>query len=580
MSYGRLLLLSVLFVLTAGAPTLPSAGEPDATERGAKTESDRPPTEPTFTWRRDRPYGELGFLSGEFAQQWEFVRLVTHKPVQEVLELSPEQIEQLRAAHERFKSAPEKGARGGQDSLQAAYDQARCILTEEQALRVEQIQFQRRGVQAFLHTDAQTTLDLKPKQIETIRAAWTAHLAKAKQGWKGDEGRQSYHRVWKLALETLTEAQRRKLYQLTGALVDRPLPRPVQAARPHPAPAQGRLPPYLEQVIGWLPPDTETLIVARDFELKHHEAVGPPDMPVLSLQDAAQHAALGPLLEFDNPIPSMLRSQDRRLPIEVAGEEGSCLLKELAERRVAWAVFAGRNFEAVEQDEAMEGRYRYEGCSIIEFADPLGQGGEVMMKRLRRLAAETWRVSDQEILVFPRRPFLTQTVFSTYPSQGIFLAQLSPSRLLIANHDVFLYQVLRRRQAAEQASDARLSTLPPLLLGALGQVEQNALAWSVRGIPERLYDHTDLRSIVWSCQVKERGVFQATVTARRRSDEKVEQESPVRYLGPLAHGEPTADVATFIVQDNQMVTVTLPLDQAKSADSRWMTAILHLRGAR
>jgi hypothetical protein len=103
--------------------------------------------------------------------------------------------------------------------LKQPYEQARRILTEEQALRIEQIKLQRRGVQAFLHGDVQEAVDLDAGQIEAIRTAWKAHVAKAEQGWKGDEGRRSYHQVWKTALAALSESQRHKFYQMTGPIV-------------------------------------------------------------------------------------------------------------------------------------------------------------------------------------------------------------------------------------------------------------------------------------------------------------------------------------------------------------------------
>jgi hypothetical protein len=202
-------------IVAASCSAIVFADKPDRPEEAASS------AEAPFTWRRDAPYGELGFPGTSFGPHWEYLRLVTHHAVQEELDLSPEQIEQLQGVYKALMSVQRQWASGreNEDYLKAPYEQAREILTEEQSLRIEQIQLQRRGVQAFLHADIQETLGLAPKQIETIRAAWKEHVANAKAGWKGDEGRRSYHNVWKLALETLSESQRRTFYQMTGPVI-------------------------------------------------------------------------------------------------------------------------------------------------------------------------------------------------------------------------------------------------------------------------------------------------------------------------------------------------------------------------
>ncbi len=176
---------------------------------------------PNFTWQRDRPYGVIGFPGDDFGPHWEFVRLATHPPVQEELDLAPEQIEELRAVERDLFAVDGAWSQGRKNPkfLKREYEAARRILTEEQSLRIEQIKVQRRGVQAFLHADMQETLHLTPDQVESIQTVWKKHLAKSEHGWKGDEGRRSYHQVWRHALETLTDSQRRKYFELTGPVI-------------------------------------------------------------------------------------------------------------------------------------------------------------------------------------------------------------------------------------------------------------------------------------------------------------------------------------------------------------------------
>jgi hypothetical protein len=205
-------------LLAAAAPV---GAEDSRRSEGRLSSSEETTAEVAFTWQRDAPYGELGFPGDQFGPHWEFLRLATHPPVQEELDLSPEQIERLETAKKRLMAAQGKWSRGHEhpDYLQKPYEEARRILTEEQALRIEQIKLQRRGVRAFLHADVQEAVDLDAEQMETIRKTWKEHVAKAQQGWKGDQGRRSYHQVWKTALETLSESQRHKFYQMTGPIV-------------------------------------------------------------------------------------------------------------------------------------------------------------------------------------------------------------------------------------------------------------------------------------------------------------------------------------------------------------------------
>jgi hypothetical protein len=191
---------------------------PAMAEKPDRSDEETAEDAPAVTWRRDRPYGELGFPGEGFGPYWEYLRLATHHAVQEEIDLSPDQIERLQTVYTELMSAQAAWSKGG-ESLKPHHDKARKILTEEQSLRIEQITLQRRGVVAFLHEDIQETLALAPEQIETIRNAWQAHIAKAKEGWIGDAGRRSYHQVWKLALATLNESQRREFYQMTGPVI-------------------------------------------------------------------------------------------------------------------------------------------------------------------------------------------------------------------------------------------------------------------------------------------------------------------------------------------------------------------------
>lgn len=548
-------------------------------EKPQEAQTKEASAEPGFTWRRDRPFGEIGFPSDDFGPHWEFLRLATLSAVQEELDLSPEQIARLQPVYQGLMAAQRDWTKGrdNADILKEEYEQARRVLTEEQALRIQQIKLQRRGVQAFLHADLQETLGLRPEQIQVIRQAWDEHVEKAKRGWLGDEGRQSYHQVWRRALETLTEAQRRQFYQFTGPVVLRKQAAPplMKTGAASAAPTKGRLPTYLEQVESWLPLDIETLFAAEDFEPKHPQAVGTPEMPVLSLRDAARHVALGPLWELED----LLSAGSHQSPgaDQPAGDERSCL-EELAERRIAWVVFAGRNFLAPSgQDEVVEGRYLYEGCSLVQFAEPLGPAGEAMMKRLRSQASETWQVADQEILVFSSGSEGSPAVPSAKPGQGIYFVQLAPNLLLIANHDVFLWQVLRSRQASQRILKLRES--PPLLQVVRAQVARDAAAWGVRVVPEKRHEQTDVRSVVWTCSSQKPEVFQVALTAASLAGGEESERSLRRYLGPLLRGAPSFVQTTTMVDKGAAVVIAqVPLDQADSKDLRWIATLSHLRG--
>lgn len=173
-------------------------------------------------FRRDRPFGGIGFFDdSSFPDSYEFLKLVTYRPVQEELDLNPAQQTQLLAVRNALNSKYNAfELRKNPELLDTEYSQALEILTREEIRRVEQIMIQRDGMRALLSEKNQEKLRITAEQAERIRRAWLDHMERGKARYPDTTGRDSAHRCWKEALLVLTADQRAKFAEMTGPIVN------------------------------------------------------------------------------------------------------------------------------------------------------------------------------------------------------------------------------------------------------------------------------------------------------------------------------------------------------------------------
>ena len=213
------------------------------------------------------------------------------------------------------------------------------------------------------------------------------------------------------------------------------------------APARA-LPETIEQVLNWLPEDTETVIAVQSFELalppKSNDVVpvGPFDLKLL-----IDSLALG---EWDH---------DK-------------YLKPLLGQKVKLALCGGRQFETV----SSFGTLRSENCAIIVFDKNLDEAGTKWTDNVRKGAKETREIAGREVFVFPST-IDGDGAYKAKPWQGTYVLMLKPDTLLCASSDRYLAEVLRRVDETPQ-SRALVDNLPEWKL-----VDPRAPAWMVRHIP-------------------------------------------------------------------------------------------------
>jgi hypothetical protein len=169
--------------------------------------------------------------------------------------------------------------------------------------------------------------------------------------------------------------------------------------------------PSVEDVLWWLPPDTESLFVAK----------GP--------------FALMPALRMASK-ESVLLKQLQLLTIAILGkseEEDSMLPKELVGARIQLAVEGARNF----RPPRSLGLMPYEGCQIIFFSPSFGARGEALFRYLTEGAKQ--RIEMEGQIVYVTEEKLEEDLWNFY------FVRPEPNLFLAATDEKYLREVLARR---------------------------------------------------------------------------------------------------------------------------------------
>ena len=238
---------------------------------------------------------------------------------------------------------------------------------------------------------------------------------------------------------------------------------------------QMQMPQYVETVLGWLPEDTETLVVAREIVKKQGKSS-------ITVNRMGESIATGPILKPADEL--------------------------LAERELAWAVHGGRNFKYV----SAFGTVRQEGASVIQLAEKLHDSDlERWHKKLGSKCAKTLKMGQHVVYAFPFDRRGTDGWAKTQPWQGRFVVLVNAETVVKASSDRYLKQVLSRMDASDQASNE--DDAPPRALPASLQewkyVDFTAHAWLVRHVPVPAESKTlSLKGIVWTSD-RETGTHKA-----------------------------------------------------------------------
>jgi hypothetical protein len=178
--------------------------------------------------------------------------------------------------------------------------------------------------------------------------------------------------------------------------------------------------PRLDEVLGWLPADTETLMVAN----------GPFRVPVQSRanQDARQEKAWQAATT-----PQQVRDEMQITAISLLNAGKSGILRAMGGRNVKLAVEGSRRFRAPRDLGSMT----FEGCAIVILEDqPKGFDLNAAMIAAKKHAKATKVIEGMKVLVF--QELFEKDVWTT------FVVNPRPNVILAASNESYITEVLKR----------------------------------------------------------------------------------------------------------------------------------------
>lgn len=178
------------------------------------------------------------------------------------------------------------------------------------------------------------------------------------------------------------------------------------------------LPKDVEEILAWLPPNTESLYVARSFEWEE-SFEGFLDRKVVDLK---------PFLSFVSIADLWVLTNHLKAP--------------LPHKKIKLAVTGGRNAEGV----SAFGGIRKESCSVVVLEKPLGDDAKPWKDALRAQAESTRTIAGQDVFVFPSFTVMEPAV-KVKEWQGTYVVLLAPDTILCATSDRYLGELLQRRKS-------------------------------------------------------------------------------------------------------------------------------------
>jgi hypothetical protein len=194
-----------------------------------------------------------------------------------------------------------------------------------------------------------------------------------------------------------------------------------------------------QQILSWLPPDTETVIVARDFTL--------PDPAVLE--------------------KTKIHTQEQAFSgLALRTWEGAykSLASYFKNQKISLAMEGSRKFRAHHGFGLMP----FEGCTLIIFAEQLNDRAEQYFKAASATALRIEEVEGHKFLVFQNRLWSDTALWTA------FVGFAGPNLLLVATDVGYLREVLSRIAGKNGVRAA------PETLAEWGYVDTGAQFWGLR----------------------------------------------------------------------------------------------------
>ena len=194
-----------------------------------------------------------------------------------------------------------------------------------------------------------------------------------------------------------------------------------------------------QQILSWLPPDTETVIVARNFTLP--DLTVPEKSRVYTQELLFAGLALTPGEGINKPVLSYFKNQ-----------------------QISMAMLGSRKFRSPNGFGLMP----FEGCTFIIFAEQLSDRADEYFKVASASTLRTDEVDGHKVLVFQNR------LYSDTPTWTTFVGFVTPNVLLVATDMDYLREVLSRIAGKNGAR-----ALPETLL-EWRYVDTSAQFWGLR----------------------------------------------------------------------------------------------------
>jgi len=309
------------------------------------------------------------------------------------------------------------------------------------------------------------------------------------------------------------------------------------------APPRPRLPHVVNEIVRWLPENTETVAAVQSFNVEDL-----CDWPAAPAGDASTTTRL---------LLAMLTLQDfsalgPRAEGEVFG--ATRLLRMLGKNPVALGVYGGRNYELY--DKAV---WR-EAAGILIFQRPLNVVSKDFLETLHAAAHGMRVLARREIWCYARDPQGIPRPLK--PSEGLFIAVPRPNVLIWSSSEPYLDELLRRMGSAP------LGRALPDGLPEWNAVDLAAGAWLVRHIPQRAA-RPRLTGLSMSCPPGEAAQLELRYLTAG--------QEPLELRKELLGGQQQ------LTRDGAALVATVDLRQQTPADAkercRWLESLLSLNAA-
>jgi beta-lactamase regulating signal transducer with metallopeptidase domain len=294
------------------------------------------------------------------------------------------------------------------------------------------------------------------------------------------------------------------------------------------------MPEFVNEVLYWLPMDTETLIVSRDFQAR-------------AIRDDANWKKS--LAE-----PNFFRTLTRSLAVAPLFDLPPAVQELFTGVQIEWAVLGGRNYEFT----SAFGGYRFDGCSVLRFAEPIFAAtdgnpdplAQPLRKALHLAAQDHWRIAQTEVYVFPINKKERESWVKPRTGEGLYLAIHDDHTMILATSDVFLLKTLRRIDG--ESLDRAL----PANLPEWNDIVFSAGTWGIRRVPERTPtgEPTSVSSVVWTSIHSDEPDEALAVLYRPRENADLLEGLREQWLQT---GDPHSRVIRVVQQVDQRCLVTI-----------------------